>query len=183
VSSSAPIRMPRGTRAGTALVVAVLAVAICTFAAVEAIALAARGRTLGFDVHAVTRYGRTTHWDATAVTVVGIATAVIGLVLLLTAVLPPRRRTIELLTDDHGLAVGISPASLRRVLRAAVLAIDGVGNARVRGHRRWTVTATSTLRDATGLHDAIQDRVTTELASLKPLRQRPVRVRLNWKDR
>jgi hypothetical protein len=175
--------MPRGARAGTALVVALLAVAVCTFAAVEAIALAVHGRTLGFDVHAVTRYGRTTHWDATAVTVVGVATAVVGFVLLLTALLPPRRRTIELATDDHLLAVGISLASLRRALLAAVLAIDGVGAARVRGHRRWTVTATTTLRDATGLHETIQDRVTTELASLKPLRQRPVRVRLNRKDR
>lgn len=183
MSNSTPTRMPRGTRAGTALVVALLAVAVCTFAAVEAIALAVSGRTLGFDVHAVTRYGRTTHWDATAVTVAGIAAAVIGFALLLTALLPPRRRTIELATDDHRLAVGISPASLRRALEAAVLAIDGVETARVRGHRRWTVTATSTLRDTTGLPETIHNRVTTELASLNPRRQRPTRVRLNRKDR
>lgn len=174
--------MPRGTRAGTALVVAVLAVAVCTYAAIEAIALAARGRTAGFDVHAVTRYGRTTPWDATAVTVVGIIAAVIGLALLLSALLPPRRRTIELATDDHRLAIGISPASLRRTLQAAALTIDGVGTARVRGRRRWTVTATTTLRDATGLPETIRNRVTAELASLNPTRQRPVRVRLKRKD-
>lgn len=175
--------MPRGTRAGTALLVAVLTVAVCTFAAVEAIALAARGRTLGFDVHAVTRYGRTTHWDATAVTVAGITAAVIGLALLLAALLPPRRRSIELATNDQRLAVGITLASLRRRLQAVVLAIDGVGTVRVRGRRHWTVTATTILRDATGLSETIHDRVTTELAALNPTRQRPVRVRLNRKDR
>ena len=183
MSNSTRARMPRGTRAKTALAVALLAVAVCTFAAVEAIRLAVSERTLGFDVHAVTRYGRTTHWDATAVTVVGIAAAAIGLVLLLTAVLPPRRRTIELATDDHRLAIGISPASLRRALEATVLAIDGVESARVRGRRRWTVTATTTLRETTGLPETIQDRVATELASLTPRRQGPVRVRLNRKDR
>jgi uncharacterized protein DUF6286 len=175
--------MPRGTRAGTALVVAVLAVAVCTYAAIEAITLATRERTVGFDVHAVTRYGRTTHWDATAVTVVGIIAAAIGLALLLAALLPPRRRTIELATDDHRLAIGISLPSLRRTLQAAVLAIDGVGTARVRGRRHWNVTATTTLRDATDLPETIRNRVTAELASLNPTRQRPVRVRLNRKDR
>ena len=175
--------MPRGIRAGTALVVAVLTVAACTYATIEAIALATRERTLGFDMHAVTRYGRTTHWDATAVTVAGITAAVIGLALVLAALLPARRRSIELATNDHRLAVGISPASLRRTLQAAVLTIDGVGTARVRGRRHWTVTATTNLRDATGLPETIHNRATTELASLNPTRQRPVRVRLKRKDR
>lgn len=183
MSSSTPTRMPRGSRAGASLVAALLATAICVFAAVEAISLAARGRTLGFDVHAVTRFGRTTHWDATAATVIGIVVAVVGLALLLSALLPPSRRAVELTAEDGRVALGLPRSSLRRALVAAVLAIDGVSAARVRGRRRLTVKATTELRDTTGLADAIQATVTGQLTALHPRRRRTVRVRLDRKDR
>lgn len=174
--------MPRGSRPTTALLVALLATAVCAFGAVEAISLAVNHRCVGFDVHAVTRYARTTHWTATAVSAAGAIAAVLGLLVLLAGLLPPRRRVVELDTGDPHLAVGIPAASLRRTLHARVTAIDGISRARIRGRRRLTITATAGLRDTGGLAEAIQTAATDQLAAAAPVRRLRVRVRLRRKD-
>jgi hypothetical protein len=176
------VRMPRGSRPATALVAALLATCACAFGAAQAISLAAHGRTLWFDVHDVTRFGRTTHWNATVVLAVAIAAVVIGLGLLLAGLLPPRRRIVESSSGDAGLAIGLSHSSLRRSLHAAVTGIDGVSTARVRGRRRLTVTATTTLRDGTSLTEAIQATADRQLTALAPNRPHTVRVRLKRRD-
>lgn len=175
-------RMPRGSRPVTAFVAALLAICACAFAAVQAISLAAHQRTLGFSVHAVTHFGRTTHWNAGVVLATGIAAAVIGLGLLLAGLLPPRRRVVELTADDSSLAAGLSHSSLHRSLRAAIADIDGVSTARLRGRRRLTISATSTLRDSTGLAETVQATADRQLAALAPHRPHTVRVRLKRKE-
>ncbi|MGD0555213.1 MAG: DUF6286 domain-containing protein [Streptosporangiaceae bacterium] len=175
-------RMPRGSRPVTAFVAALLAVCACAFVAVQAISLANHRRTLGFSVHAVTNFGRTTHWNATVVLVAGIVGAVIGLGLLLAGLLPPRRRVIELVPGDPALAAGLSRSSLRYSLRASITSIDGVGAARLRGRRRVTVVATTTMRDATGLAEAVQAAATRQLEALAPRRPHTVRVRLKRRE-
>lgn len=179
---SSRVRMPRGSRPVTALLVALLATAVCVFGAVEAISLAINHRCVGFDVHAVTRYARTTHWTATAVTVTGAIAAVLGLLVLLAGLLPPRRRVVELDPGHPHLAIGITAASLHRTLHARVTAIDGISRVRVRGRRRLTVTATTGLRDTSGLTDAIQTAATEQLAAVAPVHRPGVRVRLRRKD-
>lgn len=175
-------RMPRGRRPGTAFAAALLATCVCAFGAAQAIMLAAHGRTLWFNVHDVTRFGRTTHWNATVVLVVGIAAAAIGLGLLLAGLLPARRRVVELSSEDAALAAGLSRSSLRRSLHAAVTAIDGVSGARVRGRRRLKVTAHTTLRDSAHLTEAIQATADRRLADLAPNRPHTVRTRLKRRD-
>jgi hypothetical protein len=175
-------RMPRGSRPATAVVAALLATCACAFGAAQAISLAAHQRTLWFNVHDVTRFGRTTHWNATVVLAAGIAATVIGLGLLVAGLLPPRRRIVEFSSGDAGLAVGLSHSSLRRSLDAAITGIDGVSTARVRGRRRLTVTATTTLRDSTSLAEAVQATAHRQLAALAPNRRYTVRVRLKRRD-
>lgn len=183
MSSPAPARTPPGARALSAAIAALLTIAVCVFAAVEAIALAVHHQTLGFDVHAATRFGRSTHWDAAVVTVIGVAAAVIGLALLLAGLLPPRRRDVELASSDPLLAVGLSRASVRRRLSAAVIAIDGISSVRIRGRRALRITATATARDTTGLADAVQAAVTDQLDLLAPRQPHSARVRLDSEDR
>lgn len=173
--------MPRGARTATAAVVATLATAICAFAAVQAISLAARGRTLGFDVHEVTRYARTTSWNDTAVAITAIVAGAVGLGLLLVAVIPARRRLSELHADDPRVAVGL--AGLHPLLLAAVLDVEGVRRARVRGRHRVTITAGTTLRDTTGLAEAVRAAAASRLDALDLQRPPTLRVRLNRKQR
>lgn len=175
-------RMPRGSRPAAALLVALLATAACAFGAVEAISLAVNHRCLGFDVHAVTRYARTTHWTATAVTVTGAVAVVVGLLVLLAGLLPPRRRVVELDTGDPNLAIGIPAASLRRTLHSRITAIDGISSARVRGRRRLTITAATGLRDTSGLTEAIQTAATDQLDASAPVHRPRLRVRLRRKN-
>lgn len=179
---SSRARMPRGSRPVTALLVALLATAVCAFGAVEAISLAVNHRCLGFDVHAVTRYARTTHWTAAAVTITGALAAVLGLLVLLAGLLPPQRRVVELDTGDPNLAAGIPAASLRRTLHARVTAIDGISSVRIRGRRRLSITATTGLRDTSGLTEAIQTAATDQLDAATPVRRPRLRVRLRRKD-
>lgn len=174
-------RMPRGSRPATALLVALLATAACAFGAVEAISLAVNQRCLGFDVHAVTRYARTTHWTAIAVTITGASAAVLGLLVLLAGLLPSRRRVVELDTGDPHLAVGIPAASLRRTLHSRITTIDGISRVRIRGRRRLTITATG-LRDTSGLTEAIQTAATDQLDAAAPIHRPRLRVRLRRKD-
>ncbi len=175
-------RMPRGSRPVTALLVAVLATAVCAFGAVEAISLAVNHRCVGFDVHAVTRYARNTHWTATAVSAAGVIATMLGLLVLLAGLLPPRRRVVELDSSDPHLAVGITVASLRRALHARVTAIDGISRVRVRGRRRLTITATAGIRDTGGLIEAIQTAATDQLTAAAPVHRPRVRVRLRRKE-
>ena len=171
-------RMPRGSRPVTAFAVALLAACACAFVAVQAISLAAHQRTLGFGVHAVTSFGRTTSWNATVVLAAGITAVVLGLWLLLAGLLPPRRRIVELTSGDPGLAAGLSRSSLRHSLRAAITSIDGISTARLRGRRRVRVVATTTMRDTTGLAEAVQTAATRQLDALAPCRPHTVRVQL-----
>ncbi len=175
---SASVRMPRGGRSFTAFLVALVATAICAFVAVEAIWLAVTAHTVGFDVHAVTRYGRDTGWQNGVVLAAGIVGGLVGLVLLLIGVLPPGRGVIELDTGDPRLAAGIGQPSLQRLIATQVTGIDGVSAARVRGRRRMRILATTVLRDTTGLAEAIHTVAVGQLDALRPSRRRTVRVRL-----
>jgi hypothetical protein len=175
-------RMPRGSRPVTAFAVALLAACACAFAAVQAISLAAHQRTLGFSGHAVTSFGRTTHWNATVVLAAGITAAVVGLALVLAGLVPPRRRIVELTPGDPALAVGLSRSSLRHSLRVAITGIDGISTARLRGRRRLTVVATTTMRDTTGLAEAVQTAAVRQLDTLALCRTHTVRVKLKRRE-
>ena len=180
---SAPLTIPRGRRGTAATITALLATLVCAAAATEAISLAAHRHTVGFSAHSVIHYGETTRLSATAVLVVGIVVAALGVLLLAAAVVPPRRREWELTNDDPRLAESVTRSGLRRTLAAAAEQVDGVSGADVKYRRhRAVVVATTHLRDTSGLQDLLQTATTTWLQELDPARLKTVRVSLKHRE-
>jgi hypothetical protein len=109
--------------------------------------------------------------------------AVLGVLLLLVGLVPPRRRLVELGGDDPTVATGVTRRSLRRTLRAAAEDVDGIVRAPVTvGRRRVVVRAATSLRHTDGLAGRVQAAVQGRLDDLAPTRTRRLRVRLERKE-
>ncbi|WP_174361637.1 DUF6286 domain-containing protein [Nocardia paucivorans] len=89
---------------------------------------------MSYDRVAYELHGRT--WDEPQVLAVGSAVAVIGALLLVTALLPGRARVLPL-TDSRpdGIEAGIGRRDLRALLRHSAMEVEGVVSARVRIRR------------------------------------------------
>ena len=123
-----------------------------------------------------------THWNDTATLAVAAAVAFIGLVLVLTGLIPGRPRAIPLASGDDSVVTGAPRRSLRRSIGRLAEDVNGIDRARVKARMRSvTVRATTRLRDTAGLrekaHTAVQDR----LAALDPLWPPQVKARLRRK--
>ncbi len=182
MSTDTRVRSPRGRRGVIAFLVAVAGIAVSAFGAVEAVSLAKDHRTIGFTTATIRNYGARTELGSEPVLTVGLVTAVLGLLLLLCAAVPPRRPLIELTEANPLVASGLSAASLRRALSAGATRIDGISSARarIRGHR-IRIEVNTGLRDVTGLADQVHRRATDTLAQLEPSRPFTVRVKLKRK--
>ncbi len=124
----------------------------------------------------------TAHWDDTRTLAIAAAVAFVGLVLLLTAVLPGRPRAVVLASGDDSVIVGVPRRSLRRSLGWLAVEVPGIDSARVRIRRRSvTVRATTRLRDTAGLREGVRAVVQERLDALDPLWPPRVRVRLRRK--
>ena len=182
MKTSPATRVPRGRRGTVATVTALVGVLVFAAAATEAISFAAHKRTLGYRAGTVAKFGRDTHLGDRVVLVVSVVALVVGVALILAALLPPRRRLVELTEPDPNVAAGLTSRSLHRALCAAAQAIDGVGDVKATGRRRIKIVATTSLRDTESLPDRITERVTACLNALNPTTSRTVRVVLDRKD-
>lgn len=123
-----------------------------------------------------------THWNGTATLAVAAAVAFIGLVLILTGVIPGRPRAIPLASGDESVVTGAPRRSLRRSLARLAEDVDGIDRARARARMRSvTVRATTRLRDTGGLRESVRTAVQDRLAALDPLWPPRVKVRLRRK--
>lgn len=179
---STSARIPRGRRGTFASITAVLGVLVFAAAATEAISLALNNKTLGFTSADVAKFGRDTHLGDSVVLIVALVAFILGVILILAALLPARRRLIELTEPDPNVAAGLTTRSFHRTLVAAATEVDGVSDTKVGGGRRIKVTASTSFRDTSSLPDRVADRVTTRLNELNPAQRRTVRVVLNRKD-
>ena len=182
MSPAPATRVPRGRRGTFATCTALIGLIASAAAATEAVSLAVDHRTLGYRAADVASFGRTTHLGDALVLAVAVAALVVGVVLVLAALVPPRRALIELTEPDPDVAAGISTRSLRRALAAAAVSVDGVDTAAVTGRRRLKVTARTTWRDTASLPERITERTTAVLTGLEPSAPRTVRVVLDRKD-
>ena len=180
---AADIRMPRRRRGTTASVVAFLGLVVFAAGAVFAIYAAVRKSAWLVDADRISRWGRETTLGDSVVLIVGIVVGVVGLLLLLAALFPPRRGLVELAENNTGIAAGLTRSSLARTLAAAAQGVDGISSAKVGGRRRLTVKATTSLRRTDGLVDRVNQVVETRLSQLEPAHAHPVRVKLSRKDR
>ena len=181
--SATEVRLPRGRR-GTAGVVAALLLVAVTGAAGYLAVMAALDRPVTVvDIAAVLERVRSTPWSSTTGLVVGIVLAVLGVVALLAALVPPRRRAVELVSTAPMTATGITRAGLRRTLEAAAVTVDGVTAAHASvGRRRIRVDAVSGLRRTDGLQDAAGSAVQRRLQVLNLRQTRALTTHLQQKD-
>ena len=180
---SSTLRSPRGRRGAVSTLVALLAVLILAFVAVEAIWLAVHKKTWLFTARSLTDYLHRTLLDSTTVLVVAIVVAVVGLLLIVAALVPPRRRVVELADGSDQIATDLDKSSLRRTLADAAVRVDGISRARVKTRRRRVkVKVITELRHDDGLADRVEAAVTQRLTELAPRRPLSVRVHLDRKD-
>lgn len=173
------LRPERGRRTVGAVLLAVLLLAGAV-AVGWAATLLALGRSVTLvDLGAAVRWSQQTRWTDTVVLVAGIVVAVIGLLVLLGALVPPARRGLELTAVHPRTATSLTRRSLRRTLAAAVEQLDGVSGATAAlGRGVVRVDATSWLRHPGSLQQDAVAAVEHRL-DLLDLKVRPrVEVRL-----
>jgi hypothetical protein len=113
----------------------------------------------------------------------GAGVALAGLLLVLSAVIPGRARTVALAGDDPAFVMGIRRSSLRTALLGESLRVPGVEEAtvRLRGRLRprATVHACTGFRNPGNLGDQLEDAVRARLDDLGPVRRTRVAVHLS----
>jgi len=175
------IRRPRRTAPAT--VVALVLLAVCVAVAV-AVTQSLLGQTPFVQLPQLLSFTSRQRWNSTVIIVAAIVAAVIGLILLLTAVRPGKPIVVPLarITDHDGAPVadaGVRRKTLNKDLTAAAAAtVPGVTKATVTA-RRGTVTAqiTTAAPDRDAVPDQVRDRLTDRLVEIAPARTPKVRVR------
>lgn len=181
---SAPVRVPRGRRTAVSVVVAVVATLAAAATGYVAVLKALRRNLNGVDLSGTVDGLRATAWSASGVLVAGIVTAAVGLLLLAVAVVPSRRRLVELTDGDGRTATGLKRRSLRRTVVASAVHIDGISAATARiGRRRIQLSLTSGLHHVDGLSEAARAAVSHRLDVLQLRRPRTVAARLTTRER
>lgn len=171
--------MRRPRRTVPAALTALVLLGVCVLTAISVIQLLVGQRPL-ISYAALADLAHTTRWDNLLVTAAAGVVLLIGLVLLLTAVLPGRPTVIPLrATDTAAIDAGASRRSLRSTLRAAANAVDGVTAATLT-LRRSTVTAVVRTQRTTpeGLAEAVRAAITRRLDQISPATLPAVRVRV-----
>ncbi len=162
----------RSSRALPATLTALVLLAVSVLVAVCAIQLAV-GETplLSYDVLAARLHAMT--WSAPTVAVAGGVAVAVGLLLLLTAVLPGRARTAALAPHTS-----VSVRGLRNALRSAAQ-VDGVESAAVTVRRRRVRTVVRTRRAVVdGLAEAVRTSLEQRVAEFALARPPQVLVRV-----
>lgn len=171
-------RLPRRTI--PAAVTALVLLSVCVLTAISVIQLLADQRPL-ISYAAIADLAHTTHWDSLAVAAAAGFVMLIGLILLVTALLPGRPTVIPLQATDTGAVIdaGASRRSLRSTLRAAANAVDGVTATTLTLHRKTVTAAVRTHRTTPeGLAEAVRAAISHRLDQIAPATRPVVRVRV-----
>lgn len=182
--TSPPPRPPRGRRTVSAVIVAILLLVLGALVAWQAVLVQTGRQPYGVDASAVADRLHRTPWTDTAVITAAAVAIVVGLGLLALAMLPSRRRYLQLRESDPVLVTGITPANLRRALSGAAQRVNGINAAETELHRTTATTViTSSLSMTERLPAAAEDAITVRLKQLDPVVPIAVRVRLSSKGR
>jgi hypothetical protein len=172
--------MRRPRRTVPAAVTALVLLSVCVLTAISAIQLLADQRPL-ISYAAIADLALTTRWDSLAVLTASGLVMLIGLILLLTAILPGRPTVIPLRATDTSAAIdtGASRRSLRSTLRAAANAVDGVTATTLTLRRRTVIAVIRTHRTTPeGLSEAVRAAISHRLDQISPATRPAVRVRV-----
>jgi hypothetical protein len=167
-------------RRGVPAVVAALVLLACGGLVAAEVVSALAGRPLRLvPYEQVAEWASRTAWQDRATLLTAGATAAVGVLLILIAVVPGRPRLVALRTGDPDLVAGVPRSALARMLAAAASDVDGVreARARVRG-RRVLVAATTGLRETTRLTERVRAAVEDELGRFSPVYPMSIRTRV-----
>jgi len=159
-----------------AFIVAAALIAASVMIIAEVIGFAAHRSPL--LVHWTTWYhwARTTRWDAFVIRVWSAILIVIGALILILELKPPRARRLPLRSGDDATDAAVTRRGLAGMLRAAASGVDGISSASVKVRRRHAhVTAASAARGrhaASALTEPVTQALRSRLDSLA-LRHRP----------
>ncbi len=170
------IRTFRPRRSTAAVLVSTVTVLVAGVAAAELIAALVGAPLRLIPLQRVTEPAVSVRWAGPEMIAASAVTAVIGLYLLLTALIPGRGSHMVLRTDDRDLVVGLSRRGLRRLVESTAQEMDEVtgAHARIRGRSVRIVVHAPEHAD-TGLRAGVESRVRERLLEFAPVR--PVRVR------
>lgn len=170
------VRTFRPHRSTAAVAVSAVTVLVAGLAAAELIAVLVGAPLRFVPVERVSEPALGVRWAGPEMIIASATTAVIGLYLLLTALIPGRSSHMVLRTDERDLVVGLSRRGLCRIAQSAAEDVDGVtgARARIRG-RTVRVTFHTPEHAAPGVRARVEDGVRERVLELGPAR--PVRVR------
>ncbi|WP_239646004.1 DUF6286 domain-containing protein [Nocardiopsis valliformis] len=170
------VRTFRPRRSTAAVVVSTVTVLVAGLAAAELIAVLAGAPLRFVPVERVSEPAIGARWAGPEMMIASAATAVIGLYLLFTALIPGKSSHMVLRTDDRDLVVGLSRRGLCRIAESAAQETDGVtgARARIRG-RTVRVVVHAPEHAAPGLRARVENGVRERVLELGPAR--PVQVR------
>lgn len=116
-------------------------------------------------------------WQDAVPAIIGGASALVGLLLVLAAVLPGTPTVLPLAGD---LDSGVSRRSYRSTLRAAASTVDGVSGVRLTVNTRTAAVRVNTNRtNLDGLADAVRDAVGRRLDQIRPVPRPAVKVKVH----
>ncbi|WP_409494093.1 DUF6286 domain-containing protein [Amycolatopsis sp. cmx-11-12] len=166
-------RRPR--RSVPAVLVALVVLAGCVLAATVAVqTIIGEKPWVSYDAVATALHD--TRWSDPLPAIAGGVVALIGLLLLVTAIVPGRPTVLPL---EGGPDSGASRRSYRSTLRTAASTVDGVAAAKLKVKRRGIVSVVTTGRTNTaGLADAVRAAIEHRLAQIGPATVPAVRVRV-----
>jgi hypothetical protein len=142
-----------------AFILAAALLAVCVVLIAEVIGFAAHHSPL--LVHWTTwyRWARSTRWDATVIRVWAAVLLVIGLVILVLELKPPRASRLPVRSGNDATDAAVTPRGLAGMMRASAVGVDGINSATVRVRRRRArITATAAARGRPAA-DALTDPV------------------------
>jgi len=166
-------RRPR--RSVPAVLVALVVLAGCVLAAAVAVQTII-GEKPWISYDAVASALHDIRWNDPLPAIAGGVVALLGLLLLVSAIVPGRPTVLPL---EGGTDAGASRRSYRSTLRTAASTVDGVSAAKLKVKRRAIVSVVSTGRTNTaGLADAVRAAIEHRLAQIGPAAVPAVRVRV-----
>ncbi|MFC9255254.1 DUF6286 domain-containing protein [Amycolatopsis thailandensis] len=166
-------RRPRRTVPAVLVALVVLAGSVLA-AAVAVQTIIGEKPWISYDAVASALHG--TRWSDPLTAIVGGGVALIGLLLLMSAIVPGRPTVLPL---DGGPDTGASRRSYRSTLRVAASTVDGVSAAKLKLKRRAIVSVVTTGRTNTaGLADAVRAAIEHRLSQIGPATVPAVRVRV-----
>ncbi|MBQ1081898.1 DUF6286 domain-containing protein [Nocardiopsis sp. B62] len=170
------VRTFRPRRSTAAVLVSSVTALVAGVAAAEVIAALVGSPLRILPLERVAEPTAGVHWDGPEMLAASAVTAVVGLFLLLTALVPGKGSHMVLRTDDRDLVVGLSRRGLRHLAETTAREVAGVTGAHARVRRRTVrITARVPTPVDPGLRARVEDRVRGRLLELDPTG--PVRVR------